>query len=149
MHLIAEASAAIARDPAAVFAYAADLGNFAAWFPGVVAIRAEDALPITQPGKRYREQVRIGFGRERTIAIAVKQAEPDRRLVTEGAFAPLLPRMEMVVTPSEDGGARLNWRMHSRSRSWPVRLLLLPLARRVMQKRAAIAMVRLKRILEG
>lgn len=145
----ARSSIVIARPVSAVFAYAIALDRFGAWFPGVRAMAAANDLAPAQPGKRYLETVALPLRGLRRIPITVVAAEPDRFFATEGALQPLLPRMEMRFAPEGAGGTRLEWQMLSRSSSWPVRLLLLPLARRVMQPRAEAGLHRLKALLEA
>ena len=146
---VARCSIMIARPLPEVFAYAIALERFGAWFPGVRAIAAANELAPSQPGKRYLETVSLPFRGLRRILITVVAAEPDRFFATEGALTPLLPRMEMRFAAEGDIGTRLDWQMLSRSGSRGVRLLLLPLARRVMQPRAEAGLRRLKALLEG
>ena len=149
MHLLAEANIVIARPPPIVFAFAADLAQFGLWFPGVVAIRSEDDAPATTKGKRYRETVTLPLRGRRDIDITVVEAEPNRRLATEGDFPPLLPRMEMRFDPTEDGAAtRFDWRMYSRGDSLAAAAMRGP-ARALMQGRARAGLARLKELLEG
>ena len=149
MHLLAEGNIIIARPPADVFAFAADLAHFGLWFPGVVAIHAADGMPPASRGKRYRETVTVPMRGQREIDIVVVEADPGRRLVTEGDFPPLLPRMEMRFDAAEQGTAtRFDWRMHSRGESLAAALVRGP-ARALMQKRAQAGLLRLKAFLEG
>jgi hypothetical protein len=57
--------------------------------------------------------------------------------------------MQMQFEPLGPAACRLTWRMHSRSASPLVRLALVPLARRLMQRRAAQGLARLRRRLGG
>lgn len=147
MHLLASVESRIDCPPARVFALISDMERFADWFPEVLEITGADQLPPATVGKRYLERVRVPLRGERRIEISVKEVEADRRFVTEGRFPPLLPRME-VQLQAEAGGTRLCWRMYSRGRGWPLRLLLL-LARRTLQRRAERGLERLKELLEG
>lgn len=146
---VARSSVVIARPLSEVYAFAIALERFGAWFPGVRAIAAANDLAPAQPGKRYLETVALPLRGLRRVVITVVAAEPHRFFATEGALKPLLPRMEMRFAPGGDSGTRLEWQMLSRSGSWPVRLLLLPLARRVMQPRAEAGLRRLKALLEN
>jgi uncharacterized protein YndB with AHSA1/START domain len=149
MHLLAECSIVIEKAPDVVFGFATDLARFGEWFPGVVAFRAEDALPPATHGKRYRETVTLPLGGRRDIDIVVVEAEPNRRLVTEGDFPPLLPRMEMRFDAAEGGTAtRFDWRMYSRGDSIAAAAMRVP-ARALMQDRARVGLARLKALLEG
>jgi len=134
--------------PERAFAYAADLENFPMWFPGVVHVASADALPFTAAGKMYREMIAMPLGRERAVLIRVVDATPPRRLVTEGALPLLLPRMDMEFAACGSRGCRVTWRMHGRNaRGW-ARWVVLPVVRRVMARRAALGMRRLKGRLE-
>jgi uncharacterized protein YndB with AHSA1/START domain len=148
MFLIASTSVIIDRPRESVFPYAADLAHFAGWFPGVIAVKPRDQAPITTVGKLYDEQLAMPFGRRRSVTIRVLEAEPQQRLVTEGSLPVLLPRMEMVFADAGAGACRLEWRMFSRNTAPLARWTILPLARRTMQKRAEVAMGRLKNRLE-
>ncbi|WP_119417753.1 SRPBCC family protein [Desertibaculum subflavum] len=149
MHLLAEFSIVIEKPPAVVFAFAADLARFGQWFPGVVAIHAEDTSPPAAMGKRYRETVTLPLGGRREIDIVVVDADPGRRLVTEGEFPPLLPRMEMRFDPAGSGDATLfDWRMYSRGATLRAAAMRVP-ARALMQGRAEAGLAKLKALLEA
>jgi len=79
----------------------------------------------------------------------VREALPGKFLATEGRFPPLLPRMEIVLAEAGTDGCRLTWRMFSRNDNLIVRYALLPLAARVMDKRAKAGVAALKKRLEG
>lgn len=144
MYLLAEAQTTIDRPVADTYDYTKNLDHFAEWFPGVVAIASKDGSAHGTVGKTYLETVAVPFRGTREIAITVVEAEPDRRLVTEGAFKPLLPRMEITFNEDDRGMCRVHWRMFSRNQALLPRVLLLPLARRVMAKRARAGMLKLK-----
>jgi len=149
MHLLAESSIVIACPPERAFAIAANLENFPRWFPGVLAIVSADSLPFATVGKRYRETVAMPLRGTRSVLIRVIEAASPHRLVTEGSLPLLLPRMEMDVTACEAGRCRVTWRMYSRNaRGWRL-WVVLPLARRVMMRRAKIGLRRLERLLES
>lgn len=148
MHLLAEQTTAVACPVEAAYRYAANLEHFGEWFPGVIAIESANGLDPATPGKEYLETVSIPLRGHRKVKITVRQAEPGRLLVTEGALAPLLPRMEIVFERSGAAACRITWRMFSRSDSPLARLALVPLARGIMRKRAAVGVARLKARLE-
>lgn len=148
MHLLADQSITIKRPQAAVFAYVTDMERFGEWFPGVLGIESSNAMPHGQVGKEYLETVSVPLRGQRKIRIVVREAQAGRRFVTEGRFPPLMPRMEVEFFPGGADACRVRWRMYSRNDGMLFRLLLLPLARRVMRQRAAAAMPRLKRMLE-
>jgi hypothetical protein len=69
--------------------------------------------------------------------------------VTEGEFSPLFPRMEIEVKRIDSTSSKISWRMYSRNNNRMVKLLLLSLAKSVMQKRAEVGIRRLKINLEN
>lgn len=148
MHLLADESITIQRPPAAVFEYVTNMERFGEWFPGVLGIASSNAMPHGQAGKEYLETVSVPLRGQRKIRIAVREAQANKRFVTEGKFPPLMPRMEVEFFPGGADACRVRWRMFSRNNSMLFKLLLLPLARRVMGKRAAAGMQRLKARLE-
>lgn len=149
MHLLAEESIDIHCPAPAAYAYACDLRNFGEWFPGVIRIVAEDELALTTAGKSYLETVAVPLRGHRKVRIVVKTAEPDCLFVTEGSLRPLQPRMEIRFSPVAPASVRVGWRMYSLNSSVLVRAVVIPLARRVMRKRAKAAMTHLKRKLES
>jgi uncharacterized protein YndB with AHSA1/START domain len=148
MDSLADTSIVIACSAEHAFIYAANLENFPQWFPGVIATASADALPFATVGKQYRETFATPLGGQRHVLIRVVDVAPPHRLVTEGALAPLLPRMEITFAECGPHRCRVTWRMLSRNtRRW-ARWTVLPLARRVMTKRADIGLRRLKERLE-
>lgn len=145
---LAHAQVHIRRPVDAVFDYAIDMERFADWFPEVVRIDAVDSRAKTEIGKEYLESVKVPLRGVRRIRLAVREVRPCRSFVTEGRFAPLLPRMELGFA-DRDGGTDFTFRMFSRNDSPLVRRLLLPWAARVLQRRAALGVARLKARLEG
>lgn len=145
--LLARGSVEICRSCHDVFAYVSDLENFPAWFPGVASIRALDARDHGEVGKRYRETVRMPFGRTGTIDIEVKEARPGARLMTEGEGF-LLPRMSVDFAALTEDRTRVEWCMVSRNPRWWFRWLVAPLVRRVMRVRASDGLRRLRENLE-
>jgi hypothetical protein len=143
MFLLASTSGVIDCTRERAFQYAADLSHFADWFPGVIAVQPRDATPIATIGKLYDETLAMPLGGRRLVTIRVMQADPLRRLVTEGSLPLLLPRMEMDFADVGSGACKLEWRMFSRNAASLPRWTVLPLARRTMQKRADLAMRRL------
>ncbi len=148
MYLLASAKITVQCDGETAYAYVSDLENLAEWFPGVIRMRADDDLPCAQVGKVYRETVSIPFRGRRDIAVEVVACETPTRLVTEGRFPGLLPRMEIDISAPEPGLGEIRWRMYSRNDALLARLFLLPLAKKLMQKRATAGMQNLRRCLE-
>lgn len=148
MYLLTHRTIDIACSEERAFRYAADLENFPAWFPGVVALTSEDALPFATLGKAYREVVVLPMRGRRTVSIRVIDVEAPKRLVTEGTLPMLLPRMELDLSRIDADACRVTWRMQSRSESVLVRWLVLPWARYVLTRRADAGLRRLKALLE-
>ncbi|WP_068827942.1 SRPBCC family protein [Pseudomonas sp. BMS12] len=148
MQLLAEASTTIRCSVDQVFALISDMQRFAEWFPGVIDIVSVDTLPVATLGKRYRETVSIPLRGKQQIEIEVKEVEVGRRFVTEGNFPPLLPRMEILL---EGLGVEthVQWAMYSRNNARLVRVLLLPLVRPTLQRRAQLGVDHLKSLLES
>lgn len=149
MHLLAEETVHIKRAVPDVFNYVTNMERFGEWFPGVLSIQSANHQRHGQVGKEYLETVSLPLRGQRKIKLVVREAEAGRRFVTEGRLFPLMPRMEVTFSPVGVASCQLTWRMYSRSEASFVRLALLPLARRVMRKRAAVGVKRLKRRLEG
>lgn len=149
MYLIAEDSVSIDRGNAEVFHYVSNLENFGNWFPGVISIASGNDLRHGEIGKQYMETVAIPFRGKRGITIAVVKSEMNRFIATEGLFPPVMPRMEIELKDADDGSCHVVWRMYSRNQGMLFRIMLLPLAKLVMQKRARLGVKRLKQILEN
>lgn len=149
MYLLAQADVAIACSPRVAFDYAANLENFPAWFPGVLRVTTADGLPFDTVGKQYREEFAQPMRGRGFVAIRVVEVEPGTRLVTEGTLASVLPRMEILCRHTAPGVCEVRWRMFSRRTSGWSRFIVLPLARRVMTRRARRGLQVLKRHLEG
>jgi len=149
MHLLAENTVEIACPVTAAYQYASNLEHFGQWFPRVVAIRPANDLAHGEPGKVYLETVVIPLRGKRAIKIVVREAEHNRLLVTEGAFPPLLPRMQMQFRALSDQSCEVRWQMFSRNRGVLARLTLIPLARRLVRQRAVLGLAALKRKLEA
>ncbi len=149
MHLLASASAFIQCPQARAFAYVADLGNFPRWFPGVLEVRPADTLPPACVGKRYEETFLTPLRRRKAVVIRVAQADPPRRIATEGALPGLLPRMEIEVRAAGPQACEVHWRMGSRNPARIARWTWLPLTGLALQGRADAAMPRLKKMLEA
>ncbi|WP_437688542.1 SRPBCC family protein [Sorangium sp. So ce176] len=145
--LLAQGSVEIRRPLDETFAYVSNMENFPIWFPGVATMRELDTLEHGQVGKRYRETVRMPFGRTGTIDIEVKEARVGERLLTEGEGF-LLPRMSVDFAALSDDSTRVAWRMVSRNQRWWFRWLVVPLLRRVMRGRARDGLRKLRETLE-
>lgn len=148
MQLLTEQTTTIARSVEATYLYATNLEHFAEWFPGVLSIESVNTLAHAQRGKEYLETMAIPLRGTRKIGIRVKDAQSNKVFVTEGDFSPLMPRMEILFQATGADSCSVTWRMFSRNDGWLFKTTLLHVFKRVMQKRAAIGMKRLKRKLE-
>ncbi|HET8637769.1 MAG TPA: SRPBCC family protein [Acidobacteriaceae bacterium] len=147
-YLLAKRTIQISSPTTAVFSYAANLENFSAWFPGVLSIRAQDSLAIDEVGKTYEEIVSVPFGRSTKVRIQVVEASQPVRIVTEGDYRVLLPRMEMDFRPNGENETQVEWRMYSRRRGILAGLLL-PVLSFVLKSRSRHALTKLKGTLES
>lgn len=148
MYLLADAAVDIACPCADAFDYACDLENFAEWFPGVIEVVAHNDVAFSERGREYRETVDVPLRGRRSVRIRVIDAEAPHRLVTEGDLAMVMPRMEIHLTQTSPQACTVRWRMFSRNRNALARLLVLPIARSIMTRRASAGLQRLKQRLE-
>lgn len=148
MRLLVENVVTIGRSVDDVFAYVCNMERFGEWFPGVISITSLDGANHGQPGKTYLETVYVPLRGRRQIRVQVRDARAPHFLATEGQFRPLLPRMEIALQTTGAQTCTVTWRMFSRNGSAAVRYLLLPLARRVMRRRAAHGLAALKQRME-
>jgi hypothetical protein len=131
------------------FSIISNMERFKDWFPKVISISSANNLPHGEINKAYVERVSVPLRGTQSIEIVVRESVPHRRFVTEGHLPPLLPRMEVNLTPIDGGTTLISWQMLSRSTNPLVKALLLPVAKRVMQRRASIGLKKLKALLEG
>jgi hypothetical protein len=149
MYLLADAVVTVECSREKAFDYAANLENFANWFPGVVSIVASDDLSAAAIDKKYLETVSVPLRGKRSVMIRVTDATAPRRLVTEGDLRPLLPRMEMELVDAGQNACEVRWRMLSRDKNGLAGCTVLPVAGWVMRRRAKIGLLNLKLLLEG
>lgn len=148
MHLLAKETVSIRAASDSVFSYVSNMENFPTWFPAVIGIESQDDAPHGTVGKSYLESVKLPFRGLKTIKLNVVESVPATRFATEGLFPPLMPRMEIDIQADDISASTLTWRMYSRTRSSLFKVLLLPLVKVVISKRAKAGTSRLKRILE-
>ncbi len=148
MHLLTEKAITIRKPASAVFAYVINMEQFGEWFPGVLMIQSCDGLDHGCEGKKYLETVSVPFRGTRKIRLVVREVQANRFFATEGKFPPLMPRMEISLSEVEPGSCKLSWRMFSRNNNPVVRHTLLPLAKRLLGKRAETGIASLKKMLE-
>lgn len=149
MHLLAEKTVYLHRPAREVFAYVSNMEKFGEWFPGVISIESLNTLPHGQLGKEYLETVFVPLRGRQKITLQVREVRGHQFFATEGRFPPLLPRMEITLNENAANACELTWRIFSRNSNPVVRYLLLPLARRVMDKRATLGVAALKGRMEG
>ncbi|MEZ5703527.1 MAG: SRPBCC family protein, partial [Burkholderiaceae bacterium] len=125
-----------------------NMERFKDWFPKVMSISSANKLPHGEVNKTSVERVSLPLRGTQAIEIVVKESVPNRRFVTEGQLPPLLPRMEIDLAPVDGGTTLISWQMFSRSANPLVKALLLPFAKRIVQRRASVGVLRLKAMLE-
>lgn len=149
MKSIAKTETMIQSSAADAFSLLSNMERFSEWFPAVISITSSNDLPHGETGKKYLETVSIPLRGTMKIEITVKESIVNRKFVTEGKFPPLFPRMEISISELSEKEISIKWEMFSRSNSKLVHAMLLPLARKTMQKRADIGAARLKALLEN
>lgn len=149
MYSLAASAIEIECNMAQAYTYASNLEYFSEWFPSVIAIVSGDDVPHGNLGKVYHETVHVPLRGRRRVRITVVQAESPQLLITEGDLPALLPRMEMRFTSLGAHRCTVEWRMYSRRHNGMSRFLVLPLARRIMRRRALHGLAALKALLEG
>lgn len=144
MHLLTEKTVHIHQNTLDVFAYVSNLENFEEWFPGVISIESSNALEHGHIGKQYRETVLIPLRGTRQITLEVREVREGHFLATESRFPPLMPRMEMELRETGEGSCELTWRMFSRTNNGILKYTLIPLAKRIIRRRAVLGVAALK-----
>ena len=132
-----------------VFEFLSNHENYVRWFPGVITVESVDDLPHGTVGKIYSEILRLPTGRNRQMAIEVVESRSPGLFVTEGALAPLYPRMEVRLSDVSAKQTVLSWRFLSRSQSIIGRFLIRILVKKTLTRQSEIGLLRLKNILEG
>lgn len=148
MILLAKTEIRIATKAAEAYRILSDMERFGEWFPEVISITSANDMKCGEIGKKYLETVSIPLRGKREIELRVAESIENQRFVTEGDFVPLLPRMEIFIAELSETEILVKWSMFSRNRNKLVQVLILPLAKRIIQQRANIASDRLKQLLE-
>lgn len=148
MYELASEATVVACAREVAFDYAADLENFVDWFPGVLGIASADQQPFGTVGKLYLETVAVPLLGRRTVPIRVVAVDAPARLITQGELPLLLPRMEIEFRAAGAEACEITWRMVSRNDRRFARYTVLPLAARLMQRRARAGLRALTRNLE-
>ena len=149
MNLISDVKVLINRENTDVFDYVSNMEKFGEWFPGVICITSDDGIAHGEVDKKYLETVKVPLVGLKQISISVVDSKYGHFFATEGAFSPLLPRMEIDIKSIDRVSSSVSWRMYSRNNKSIVKVLLLPMAKSIMQKRAEIGIKQLKVNLEA
>ena len=134
------------KESGEVFKFAANLENFALWFPGVESITSANSLLYAEVGKNYKETF-SSLGSKQKVLVEVKDCQVEKYIITESEFLPVLPRMEISFQAMADNKTEVVWSMVSRNRGllWAI---LVPLVKLVMNNRSRKGLTRLREILE-
>lgn len=149
MKVLTRQTVSIDCDRVTVFNYISNMENFKHWFPAVIAIESENTLEHGVVGKSYLETVKIPLRGERKVKLKVVESNQGEKFVTEGKLPPVMPRMEVELKSLSDQSCEVVWTMKSRNNNPLFKVLMLPLAKRVVAKRAKMGMKRLKARLES
>ncbi len=132
-----------------VFAFVANHENYALWFPDVISITSDPSEPHGTVGKRYTETIRLPTGWKKRISIPLVESNPPLQPATEGKFALLNPRMEYRLEAIGRDVTQLRWLFSSRTGSALGRALVRLLVGKALTDHAAVALPKLKAILES
>jgi hypothetical protein len=149
MRQIAHSSAVINCSSDKAYSLISNMEKFGEWFPEIVSVTSKNDLTHGEVGKKYLVTITIPLLGKRTVDVTVLEAITNRRFFAEGVFLPWMPSMKMKISAMGNDEISFTWGMYSRSTSWIVNLMLIPIAKRAMQKRADIAVVQLKALLEA
>ncbi len=148
MVVIARRSVLIERPPEEIWRFVADLENHPRYFPGVLRMRSEDDLPAGTPGKRYAEVARVPLRGEQRVSVELVEAVPGERIAFQADLPPLRPRFDLSLRDVGDGHTQVLWSCRARNDALWARASAVPIARRILDGRAAIALESLKRLME-
>jgi uncharacterized protein YndB with AHSA1/START domain len=132
----------IDRQPAAVFAYLADLENLPRWNYAISQTRKTSDGPVGV-GSQYRQTRTLPSRSEETFEVT--EFEPDSRLSIRGALGPFHSEATYLLAPTDDGTVLTNT-MNLRP-SGALRLVA-PLAASRIKSAVAANLDALKQILE-
>ena len=149
MNLISDVNESINRTNEDVFDYVSNMEKFGEWFPGVISITSSDGVAHGKVDKKYLETVKVPLAGLKKISISVVDSKYGQFFATEGEFSPLFPRMEITIKSIDETRSSVSWRMYSRNNKSIVKVLLLPFAKSIMQKRAQVGIKQLKVNLEA
>jgi reticulon-4-interacting protein 1, mitochondrial len=133
-----------ARD---LYEFLKNFENYEKWFPGIVQMRSADDLPHGTVGKRYNEIAWVPPGKEEQITVEVVKAESEHHLAIHASLEPFKPRFDYRVEAISPHAVRFHWLCRARGRSLKA-FLARPIMRKVLRPRLALAMQRLKAVME-
>lgn len=145
MYKLAKNKIVVEKGVDEVFNFAANLENFALWFPGVESITSANSMGFAEKGKKYKETFSV-LGSKKKVTIEVKDCLVRQHIITESEFLPILPRMEIDFQELADNQTEIVWSMFSRNNAF-LWVLLLPLVKLVMHIRSKKGLVRLRDII--
>lgn len=145
---LADETLSIASPISNVFAFLSNHQNYVRWYPGVIAVTSGDGLPQGAIGKVYNETLRLPSGRHQAFEIKVVESRAPDLFMTEGALAPIHPRMEIRLTAKTAQETLLSLKFFSRSQSVLGRLLIRALVRRAVRRQSQVGLRKLKTLLE-
>jgi len=148
MNTLTSKTVTINRTVKEVYKFTTNMENFKSWFPKVVKIESNNSLNHAIVGKKYIETVIVPFKGESKISLNVVKAEENKIFITEGDFSPLLPKMTIKFNENSSNTTTLTWCMQSRNTNLIFTSILLPILKKIMNKRAEIGVQNLKTILE-
>ncbi|QCX39050.1 SRPBCC family protein [Aureibaculum algae] len=148
MNTLTSKTVTINRTIKEVYKFTTNMENFKSWFPKVIKIESNNSLNHAIVGKKYIETVIVPFKGESIISLNVVKAEENKIFITEGDFSPLFPKMTIKFHENSSNTTTLTWCMQSRNTNLIFTSLLLPIFKKIMNKRAKIGVQNLKTILE-
>jgi carbon monoxide dehydrogenase subunit G len=150
MKLLASETVTINTSAQNIFDFMVNMENFKHWFPGVIAIESANDLPHGVVGKLYLETVKVPFkSKPKKIKLQLVESESPLSFATQGTFPPLMPRMEVRLTSVDAATTKVYWQMFSRNDSLLFKVMILPLIKSVITKRARLGIEKLKKVIEA
>jgi uncharacterized protein YndB with AHSA1/START domain len=137
-------SVVVARTPDEVFQYVADLRNEPAWHVDIASVPPEtDPVPVA--GKAYAVKFKPFMGQTDGTFTAL-EVVPGTRVVYQGDFAGLQPRITYTVEPA-GAGARFTRAVEMRPSG--LKVLMTPMMALMVPRRNKVFVQNLKRALES
>lgn len=140
----ADASVSIARAPADVFAFVADVRNDPRWHTDVLEAHLRGDGPIAQ-GSTFDIKIKPAMG-ETGGTVTATEFDPPNRIVFDVRMGKLQPTTTFTVV-AEAGGSRIT--RHIDMQPTGLMRVMAPLMGGMMRKRNAGFLANLKRVLES